>query len=36
MGAFFAKFGQVDVVSAVRSRTGITTGDIILQVVLTQ
>lgn len=36
MGAFFAKHGQVDEVGAVRSKTGIATGDMVLQVVLTQ
>lgn len=35
MGAFFAKYGQVQEVSAVRSKAGIATGDIVLQVVLT-
>lgn len=36
IGAFFAKFSQVDKVSAVRSKSGIATRDIILQVVLTR
>lgn len=36
MGAFFAIFGQVDEVNAIRSKTGISTGDIVLQVVLTR
>lgn len=36
MATFFAKYGQVDEVGAVRSKTGIATGDVVLQVVLTQ
>lgn len=34
MGAFFAKYGQVDEVSAVIDKSVIVTGDIVLQVIL--
>lgn len=35
-GPFFAKYGQVDEVGAVISKSGIATGDIVLQVSLTR
>lgn len=36
IGAFFAKYGPVDDVSVVKSKSGIATGDMVLQVVLTR
>lgn len=34
MGSFFSKFGQVEEVSAIMGKTGIATGDMVLQVIL--
>lgn len=36
LGAFFFKYGQVEEVSAIMSKVGIATGDIMLQVTLTR